>query len=720
MGLAFLNPAFLWGLSFTSIPIIIHLLYRRRFKILRWGAMEFLRLSEKKQQQRLRLEQLLLLLLRCLILALVALAISRPVMNAAGIPLLGARGPVHAIIVLDNSYSMAFQPEGAGGDTLFDRAKERALDLLKRGLREGDAVSLVMASDPPEMLVGKPTRDLDGAASTLVAAGRLSQTATDYGKVAEVCLQLFGESSLVNREVYFLTDNQKLAWEGPSGEPRLDLWRSLSQTARINILNMTAVSRPNQAVTELRLVGGLVTTRTAARIQATVVNHSNQSISQALVTLEVDGAGAESLRVDLPPRGEATISFRHLFERSGIHPVAVRLAGDRLPLDDARYLVARARDSLQVLILNGKPDPLPQRDGAFFLRHALAPPIARPGDEPSPLEVRVRAGSTFGGMALEDYDVVVLADVAALGAEDRASLAQFIQDGGGVLVFLGGQVNASLYNRDLFESTPSIMPAKVLGARDAPEEKLFLDPNSLSHPALSRFEGAEDVDLNTAEFKRYVALAEPEEGTDTLVMARFTNGDPALVEKRFGAGSLIVFASTANVEWNELPFKPVFLPLMQELVAYLAGGADRNRDQRIGEPLVKSLPLGRAAQAVAVRSPGGETIDIDPVVDDRGATVTVAAPRESGYYEFDVPGEPADQLSVNLDPAESDLSHLNERALKTLLPEVRFTWIQPQEELLTAITRARLGVELWRPLLLLALVLMLVETALAQKFGRRR
>ena len=88
MGLAFLNPAFLWGLSFTSIPIIIHLLYRRRFKILRWGAMEFLRLSEKKQQQSLRLEQLLPLLRRCLILALVALAISRPVMNAAGIPLL--------------------------------------------------------------------------------------------------------------------------------------------------------------------------------------------------------------------------------------------------------------------------------------------------------------------------------------------------------------------------------------------------------------------------------------------------------------------------------------------------------------------------------------------------------------------------------------------------------------------------------------------------------
>src|SRR5688500_19699209 len=111
------------------------------------------------------IEQLILLLIRCLIIALVVLAICRPIMRVGALPVAGTRGQVHAVIILDNSYSMGYRPAGTGTETVFDRARKRTLDLIERGLRQGDAVSVVLASDPPRALIRKPSLDLKAAAA---------------------------------------------------------------------------------------------------------------------------------------------------------------------------------------------------------------------------------------------------------------------------------------------------------------------------------------------------------------------------------------------------------------------------------------------------------------------------------------------------------------------------------------------------------------------------
>src|SRR5205823_10331891 len=205
MPLAFLNPLLLWGLAFTSIPIIIHLLQRRRQRVVRWGAMEFLLLSMRKRSRRLRLEQLLLLLIRCLILLLVVLALARPALRPGAFRAFAAEGHVHAILVLDDSYSMGYQPEGAERETLFDRARRRAVDLIHQGLRPGDAVSVVLASDPAQAVIRKPSNDLEGAARRIGALA-LSDRGTDFTKAARLCNDILTEFrgvSLGNPEIYF-------------------------------------------------------------------------------------------------------------------------------------------------------------------------------------------------------------------------------------------------------------------------------------------------------------------------------------------------------------------------------------------------------------------------------------------------------------------------------------------------------------------------------------
>jgi hypothetical protein len=227
------------------------------------------------------------------------------------------------------------------------------------------------------------------------------------------------------------------------------------------------------------------------------------------------------------------------------------------------------------------------------------------------------------------------------------------------------------------------------------------------------------VDVGTAEFTRYFTLVPKTEDKTVQVVARFNTGEPAIVEKQFGLGKVMMVASTATTEWNSLPLKPVFLPMVHQVVAYLASGADGTRNGKVGQPLVKPLPLSEAGKRVTVQEPGGASTTLKPLVDQRGALVTLENPRSAGFYELAVAGGTKDTFAVNRDTAESDLRGMDQDSLKRLLPVREWTWIKLDEDLVSALNQSRQGIELWRHLLLTALVLMVLETMLAQLFGRR-
>ena len=715
MGLSFLNGAFLGGLSLVSIPIIIHLLQRRRFQVVRWGAMEFLRLSQRNRSRRLMIEQLLLLLIRCMVIAFVVLAICRPIMRVGHLPIASSRAQVHAVVILDNSYSMGYRPPGASTDTVFDRAKKRALEVVERGLQQGDAVSVILASNPPRALVRKPTLDRRAAAA-LIRRTPLSDADTNYGKAARLALEIMNESRYTNREVYLISDNQATGWEG-RGLDRA-AWEGLSKTARIAMVPMREGPAPNAAVEWVQAARGLATVRSSTRIQASIVNRGQQPLRDVMVRLEIDGQPqGPAQRIAIDPGKNTLVTFNQIFDHPGVRTCTVRINEDRLPVDDTGYLALRVRQNVRVLVLNGSPNSAtPVHDAAFFLGVAMNPPATEPGAEPTALEPRVINGSGFGNINVRDYDVVALANVSNLSEGDRRLLGEFVQNGGGALIFLGDKVNPALYNRDLLDGKPSLLPARL---QKVDADKSSLDPGSLDHPALQRFRGAQDVLLNTAEFSKYYKLSAKDGDKSVRVMARLANGSPALVEKKFGLGKVILAASTANPDWNTLPLKPAFLPLIHQLVAYLASGTDGTRNGLVGENLVKPLPLAEASHKVTVTDPSGEKNTVTPTVDERGAIVQLENPRKAGFYHVAVDGGSTDTFAVNRDTAESDLRSLDEAALKKLLPVRSWAWIGLNDDLLTAINKSRQGVELWRFLLFGALALMCLETALAQVFGRR-
>src|SRR5260221_7515553 len=166
--MSFLTPYFLYGIGLIGIPLLIHLIRRRKLKVIRWAAMDFLRQSQRKQKRRLRIEELILLALRMLIVALAALAFARPVLRALGVALLDQNASVYAVIVLDNSFSMDAQD--SSGKRSFVRAQEAANSLLTNILKNGDAVSLVLLSDKPNDVVKVPSYDRSLVKQRVLAA----------------------------------------------------------------------------------------------------------------------------------------------------------------------------------------------------------------------------------------------------------------------------------------------------------------------------------------------------------------------------------------------------------------------------------------------------------------------------------------------------------------------------------------------------------------------
>ena len=184
--MTFLNPLLLFGTAAIAAPIIIHLLMNRRIKPVVWAAMRFLQAAVQKNQKRMNLEDLLLLLLRCLLLILLALALARPVFRKAGAAMSG-KGAETAVIAIDNSYSMG---QSDGGETRFDQARQAAEQVID-SLEPGSSVAVYLFSDVVRAAIPEPTYDLN-LARKIVRDAALSDRGTDVDFVLKQAFETLG------------------------------------------------------------------------------------------------------------------------------------------------------------------------------------------------------------------------------------------------------------------------------------------------------------------------------------------------------------------------------------------------------------------------------------------------------------------------------------------------------------------------------------------------
>ena len=374
LAFGFANFLLLGWLAAASVPILIHLWNKRQYREVSWAAIEYLLAAMRKNSRRMRIEQLLLLAVRTLLVVLLVLAVAQPYFDQIGLPFVpGAR--TLKVLVVDGSYSMDYKPTDK---SRFERAKQLAEQIVDES-SQGDAFTLVLMGDPSSVVVGTPAVEpgdfLEEIENLKLPHGGANLPEA-LEQVERIC-QSAEASGLSRTEVYFLTDLGRNTWvpelaEAAAAEYQNRL-RRLAQQASLVVLDLGQPGAENLAVTTLDVSQPFVTTSGETTLAAQVRNFGAQPVNHQLVELHVDGRRMKETYVDVAPGEQSALAFTHLFDTPGDHVAEVRLGGDLLDVDNHRWLSVPVKEHVRVLCVNGKPGSGPMTGATDYLALALDP-----------------------------------------------------------------------------------------------------------------------------------------------------------------------------------------------------------------------------------------------------------------------------------------------------------------------------------------------------------
>jgi hypothetical protein len=712
----------------ASIPIVIHLLNRRRFRVVTWAAMRFLLAAQKKNTRRMRLEQIILLAVRTLIVLLLVLAMvggSREEWvdnlwknifpQAAGRSLGGGRR-THKILVLDGSFSMALKE---GDTTCFDKARAAAAEILESS-PSGDGFSVVLMAAPPRRIVADPSDDGGEVAKVVRDPNlRLPHGNADLPATLNAVRDMLtsSPSRFLEKEVYFLTDLQHSTWMGHRGiDETLQAIQAKARVVLVDVGRKDEVG--NLAVTSLTLGVPLVTTHGDTPIQAVINNFGNQERKQVRVELLVGKARANEkdppfqLRVvrqdliDVPAGSRATVRFKAPpFRAPGDYALQVRVEDDDLEVDDSRTVIVPVKEGVPVMLVDGKPSSGEIYDRATEYLHDALNPYPQ-GPVPPTVVARPRRviESQFADAAAGDltpYDCVFFCDVPRFSATEVRRLETYVRRGGGVVICLGPQVDLEAYNRMLYREGQGILPAHLSGARRAAENsqyRLALDSSKESHELLKAFTGDDRTSLERVRFQQYVYadklapqvrsdlphseareilsfLHIPAPDKKQPATARAGDKGPAVIEWTVGRGKVLLVTTAVNMDWSSWPASPSYAAFMQELFLYAVAGRVREEAAVVGDPLERYVLTSGAPVDVTMatpdsRDPPAPTVQTQPY-DEEASVLRWSDTAISGIYRATLGQHPQDYLfAVNVPVAgdgqasESDLARTTEHQLR--------------------------------------------------------
>jgi hypothetical protein len=625
MGFSFLTPLFALGMAAVAIPILVHLVHKERKDTTLFPSLMFLRRTPYQHSRRQRIRHWFLFLLRAMAFLIAVAAFARPVFSraTAAAPSLG--GGREVVVLLDQSFSMRYGDRWAKAL----EAARRAVD----GLGVSDRATVVLFNDQ-----ARAANEASGDHAQLRAAidsARPTDGSTRYAPALGLARRITAGSRLPRREVVVVSDFQRSGWD-LTEESRFPT--GVDVTA-VDVAGGEVKDRAVRSV-ELRREASGGAERIAVSVRVANVGPAARGVE---ARLDVAGRLVQTARLDLATDAGGLVTFDPVPIPAAPQRASVRLTGDGLAEDDVFHFVLERTPSVRVLVIEG---PQATDERRLYLQRAL-----EIGDRPA-FDIAVRRSTQLVPNDFAGRQVVVLTDVGFPPGDGGRRLDAFVRGGGGLLVALGEASNAGAW-----QAGASLLPSLPAAVIDRMGEKGavlgFLDH---SHPALALFGASRSGDLSAARFFRYRPIA-----ADSGVLARFDDGAVALAEHRAGTGRVLVWASTFDAVWNDLPRQPVFLPFVQQLVQYAAAYREHRSVYSVGDAVdlantgssrgaADSTRLARQEAFVAI-APSGARIRV-------GGTGGAAAllPRESGIYEVRRAGSPGElPRLVAVNPAAREL-----------------------------------------------------------------
>ena len=657
----FINPWALFGLMGVSLAVIAHLISRRRFDVVQWGAMQFLN-PARKTRRKLKLEELLLMLLRMAMIALVTLAISRPWLPSGLFSGYRSMGSRSVVLILDGSSSMS---RGDGLNSLHQNAKRRALEFLQT-LGPGDAVALIDARDQPRSLIESPLQDRTVLQD---AIDRIPEPlgAINVQAAVEMGIAILGKTSSSSREIILLTDRQRAGWQPdqddswnrledlmmfPSVRPRL--WA-------VDVANQLAPMSSNIAIGQLQLARELTVPDFPVRISASILNNG-QSATEIPVRLLLDNQplAGQAQQVQISAGSETEIQFELMVKSPGTHLITVEaeVPNDPIKVDNLSHASLHVSPALPILIVDGSEALVASDRESFFAEVALA----SAGTATPWVVATVRNAADVTASDIQNAVMIVLADVASLPAGIPQQLADYTSEGGGLLIAVGPQTTAESFDR-LFRQTGLVPQIQLNRQREAPQDEsrpVSIAQTSLQSGWLDRFRSDTGRSFLKARYQKWwLAIVGPTNafpvatatafgtpsadadfviddistdtqpaGSSARVLAELSTGEPLLIEASHGRGTILIMTSGISRRWNNLPTLSDFVPFLHEAIFHAAASGTQ-RNLNFGTPIIVPFPTDtqqpeKSLSAAGFWCPGGRfqiASQLDRAEEDRQAPV---------------------------------------------------------------------------------------------------
>lgn len=674
--MSFLTPLFFIGVAALAAPILVHLVRRTRARKIQFPALVFVRQVPQRTIRRRTLQNVLLLLLRCLALLLIVIAFTRPFFTSGTSAKATSAGGA-TVILIDNSLSMR-------REDLFTQAQQRAEAAIDES--GNDEQIALLSFDKRYAVINRFTADKNRL-HTAVKSLNAGWDGTDYEQALRGGESLLSEVETSGaKRIVMISDFQAPGWRQANATFKL------ANTTQLTTLDVSGNNpAPNVAITNVEARSVVFRQKYLDNLAVHISNFSDIPRDHVQVDFQINEQTVEKRAISLNSRDSRVVEFTGFNLNDGANRCSIEISSGDFAPDNRFYFTLSRQTPGKALIVESATRG---RSDSLHLQSALTT------NEDLPFTFNLKSTGSVDPTTIPEHTLVILNDAGPINSALADALVKFVNAGGQLIVSTGPQSHADTFNQSLEKIAPAMLREAV---RTKAGESAAITDVKFEHPIFEVFQ--QSGRLAAANVVGYFR-SEPR--ANATVLARFEDGSPALLEASFGKGRVMLFTSSLGPSWNDLPLTPLYLPFIHQMVRY-AGTREENSWYGLGQTFTVKKD-GESAPP-AVDTPSGTRLNEGRATPEGELLVTA---REPGFYRLRYNSQPG-FAAVNSDGAEGDFSKLN---FNEFIAGI--TGGAGSAEGATAAQNLS-GEEVegrqkvWWSLLLIALLLLLVESVLARR-----
>lgn len=709
----FIFPGYLWLTLGAAVPVIIHILNKRRYKKVRWGAMTFLLRAVREETRRIQYKDILLMLLRALVCILLAMVIARPITRFFSS---GQSENKYVVMIVDNSASMN---RAAGVETLFEKTSRQAASLLQE-VKSGSCIAIIEASAPSRILVSKTmdVREAEDILSEIEPTDCANDLTGALRNAAEI---LTDAGRAYQKEIVIVTDFQASVWK--DGASEITGLISGMENTKAYVMPVTGDAIHNTGILSIETHPPVTTVERPLSVSVTIANGGDFTESNISVDLYRNDARVSSRSVEKLDSGNtARVGFIVKLEEPGTHRIkaVVNEGREKYSADNIRETIIEVVKGEKVLLVDGEPGKEFGEGEVDYLDAALNPFFQERAVQSFEV-IRIK-GFELIPDSITGKDIVVIANLNRIEKSAAQEIQKFVQNGGGVIVFLGRNVNPNSYNRLFNDKETSFLPARI---RDIiPQEntngetkRLYISQDYLHHACMQYFSRRETAHLLRVPVIKSFAL-DVTGIPDAGIIAKYESGTPAIAERKIKHGKVILVATSADNDWNYLFSEPAGPVLFRRMISYLMSTRRIQRQKNVGELMRMPLPAQERKAQLSMLTPDQKLITLNPEVRDGKTFLEYAGKGRRGIYRFRIRSdrEREELFALNIHRDESFVTQLSAGEFKQMYPDESIQLLSESrgKSAGSVFRESKVGRELWWPVLLICFLLFITEIV----FGR--